>query len=174
MSSRDVGRANAVVRPATAADLPTLDRLKPAPAVNRDRLRDAEQPGFDYLVLERDGDVIGFVCLVFVRPRYWSDGDSSEHLPTAIDFLIDEPLRSRGYGTFFLREVERLAAAAGATQLYIWVDPIDNPRALALYQRLGYQPLQQHPYEFHWHFTDSEGTLHEGESSRLDLVRPLL
>lgn len=162
-----------LVRAATQVDLPTLDRLKPSPAVNRDRLRDADQPGFGYLVLEHEDAVIGFVCLVFVRPRYWSDGDDTEHLPSAIDFVVDESLRSRGYGSFFLGEVEERAAAAGASHLYLWVDPVDNPRALALYKRLGYKALQEAPYRYQWEFVDSAGERHAGDSWRLDLVKAL-
>ena len=161
------------VREASEADLDALMRLKPSLAVHRDRLRDAYQPGFRYLVLELDHCVIGFVCLVFVRPRYWSDGDRAEHLPTAIDFSIDSSLRGRGYGSFLLGEVEKLAAQSAAKQLYVWVDPVHNPRAHALYLRLGYQPLQENPYPFHWEFVDSEGDPHSGDSWRLDMVKAL-
>jgi GNAT superfamily N-acetyltransferase len=161
------------IRPATLADLDELVRLKPSPAVHRDRIRDAHQSGFKYLVLEVDQHIIGFVCLVFIRPHYWSDGDSSDYLPTAIDFLIDPSLRSRGYGSFLLRKVENLAATSGSKYLYLWVDPMDNPRAYALYLRLGYQPLQEKPYKFHWEFVDSEGDRHSGDSWRVDMVKAL-
>lgn len=164
---------NLSVRDATVDDLDALVRLKPSLGVHRDRLRDARQPGFRYLVLTLDQRVIGFVCLVFVRPAYWSDGDSTEYLPTAIDFRIDPSLRSRGYGSFFLREVERLAAEAGSEAFYIWVNPVDNPRAYALYQQLGYEPIQEQPYQFHWEFVDSEGKRHAGDTWRLDLVKVL-
>jgi GNAT superfamily N-acetyltransferase len=164
---------NLAVRNATEADVDALMCFKPSLAVHLDRLRDASQPGFHYLVLELDQRIIGFVCLVFVRPRYWSDGDSTDKLPTAIDFFIDLPLRGRGYGSFLLREVERLAAEAGSQQLYLWVDPVQNPRAYALYLRLGYQPLQAQPYPFHWEFVDSAGQQHAGDSWRLDLVKSL-
>jgi GNAT superfamily N-acetyltransferase len=162
-----------VVREATEADLDALMRFKPSLAVHRDRLRDARSPGFRYLVLELDRHVIGFVCLVFIRPRYWSDGESTDYLPTAIDFYIDAPVRGRGYGSFLLREVERLAAATHAKQFYLWTDPVDNPRAYALYLRLGYQPLQSQPYPFHWEFVDSDGQQHAGDAWRIDMVKSL-
>jgi GNAT superfamily N-acetyltransferase len=168
-----VASENISIRDAAKADLDALVRLKPSPAVHRDRLRDARQPGFRYLVLELNHRIIGFVCLVFVRPRYWSDGDSTEHLPTAIDFLVDAPLRGRGFGSFLLREVERMAAASGSKKFYLWVDPINNPRAYALYLRLGYQPLQEQPYQFHWEFVASDGHRHFGDSWRVDMVKSL-
>jgi GNAT superfamily N-acetyltransferase len=161
------------VREATEADLDALVRLKPSRTVHRDRIRDARQPGFRYLVLELDDTLIGFVCLVFVRPTYWSDGDNSEHLPTAIDFLIDPQLRGRGYGSFLLRAVEKLAAESGSKELYLWVDAVNNPRAYALYLRLGYQPLQEQPYRFHWEFVNSDGHRHFGDNWRVDMVKSL-
>ncbi len=161
------------IRPATTADVAALNHFKPAPTIHRDRLRDALQPGFAYLVLELDHRVIGFVCLVFTRPTYWSDGGDTTYLPTAIDFFVDPALRSQGYGSYFLRTVEQMAAAEGAEQFYLWVDPVDNPRAYALYQRLGYRPVQGDPYWFHWEFVDSAGELHSGDSWRLDLVKVL-
>lgn len=161
------------IRPATTADLSALARLKPTPMIHQDRLRDAEHPGFAYLVLERAQRVIGFVCLVFVRPRYWSDGASTDYLPTAIDFLVEPAWRGQGYGSYFLRTVETMAAVSGAAEFYLWVDPVENPRAYALYQRLGYRPIQDEPYPFHWDFVDSAGELHSGDSWRLDLVKAL-
>lgn len=162
-----------IIRPATTADLDALICLKPAPTIHQDRLRDAEQAGFEYLVLERKGCVIGFVCLVFIRPRYWSDGASADYLPTAIDFLVEPAMRSQGYGSYFLRAVEARAAASGAAYFYLWVDPVENPRADALYRRLGYRPIQDEPYWYHWEFVDSAGELHSGDSWRLDLVKAL-
>jgi GNAT superfamily N-acetyltransferase len=168
-----IASSNLRVRDATEADLDALVRLKPSPVVHRDRLRDACKPGFRYLVLELDHGVIGFVCLVFARPRYWSDADCADYLPTAIDFLVEPAWRGRGYGSFLLREAERLAAAAGARQLYVWVDPVHNPRAFALYRRLGYAPLQEQAYRFHWEFVDSDGQPHAGDSWRVDMVKTL-
>jgi GNAT superfamily N-acetyltransferase len=164
---------NLFVRDATEGDLDALMRIKPTLDVHRDRLRDAHGPGFRYLVLVLEQRVIGFACLVFVRPAYWSDGKSTGHLPTVIDLILDTPLRSRGYGSFFLQKLEELAAEAGSQQLYIWVNPVTNPRAHAFYLRLHYRPLQQQPYRFHWEFVDSSGDLHAGDEWRLDLVKHL-
>ena len=69
--------------------------------------------------------------------------------------------------------MERITAAAGYRHLYLSVDPVHNPRAYALYQRLGYQPLQAQPYRKIWAFTDSAGSTHRGEDWVVDMVQQL-
>lgn len=46
--------------------------------------------------------------------------------------------------------------------MWIAVEPERNPRALALYERLGYQAVDKEPVEEHWEFVDSDGVRHSG------------
>lgn len=164
------------VRPATLADLPALIAIKGADseAVHRDRLGDAQEPSFRYLVLVAGDVIMGFACLVMCRPVYWSDGDDTSHLPQIVDLQVAADQRGRGYGTAFIQAMERLAVEAGYSYLYISVEPVDNPRAYALYRRLGYQPLQPAPYPKRWTFTDSAGTMHQGEDWIVDMRKELV
>jgi GNAT superfamily N-acetyltransferase len=164
-----------VVRDAEEADLPTLTAIKgdDSGAVHRDRLRDARVEGFRYLVLTIDQEIVGFAGLVFRRPDYWSDADNTQHLPQIVDLRIKELQRGRGYGSAFIRALERVAASAGYRQLYLSVDPINNPRAYALYRRVGYTQLQSEPYRDTWHFRDSAGQEHRGEGWALDMEKQL-
>ena len=82
--------------------------------------------------------MIGFACLVLRRPASWFDADDEQHLPQIVDLQVAEMHRGRGYGTAFVRAIERIAAAAGSHELYLAVEPEHNPRAFALYRRLGY------------------------------------
>lgn len=163
------------VRNAVITDLPTLIAIKgvDSEAIHRDRLGDAQDPSFRYLVLVVAGAVIGFACLVMRRPTYWSDGDDTSHLPQIVDLQVAAAQRGRGYGTVFIRAMERLTLEAGYDHLYISVDPVANSLAFALYQRLGYQPLQAAPYQKSWTFTDSAGTIHTGTDWILDLMKAL-
>jgi len=136
-------------------------------------LRDAEKAGFRYLVLVVDESVIGFACLASRRPSYWSDANDQQHLPQIVDLQVEESHRGRGYGSEFIRLVERIATEAGNTCLYLSVDPLTNPRAHALYLRLGYRPEQSKPYRKAWQFTDSLGNIHGGEDWIVDLVKQL-
>jgi GNAT superfamily N-acetyltransferase len=161
------------VRDAVLTDVEALFHLKPSAAVHRDRIRDAATSMLRYLVMEREERVIGFALLLFTRPPHWSDGNDSSRLPQVVDLVIAPDLRGRGFGTFLLRAIERLAAERGCSHLYLAVSPIDNPRAHALYVRCGYQPLQTEPYRSHWEFVDSAGELHQGDEWSLDIVKSL-
>ena len=144
------------MRDVSHSDLPALTAIKgpDSEMVHRDRLRDTREPGFRYLVLVLDQQPIGVACLVLRRPSSWPDAGDPRHVPQIVDLEVHEGYRGRGYGSAFLRAMEHLVVAAGYGHLFLAVDPVDNPRAYALYQRLGYQALQSEPYRSHWEFTD--------------------
>jgi ribosomal protein S18 acetylase RimI-like enzyme len=171
MASDNVPRMT--VRDAEEADVPALVAIKGAgsEALHRDRLRDARGPGFRYLVLSVGPDLVGFACLVFRRPAYWSDADDTRHLPQIVDLQVEEAHRGRGYGSALVHALEHITAAAGYGQLYLSVEPVNNPRAYALYQRLGYRELQPEPYRKVWEFKDSAGQVHRGEDWAVDMVK---
>jgi len=173
MISENVVRV--MVRDAGAADLPALTAIKGdgTETLHRDRLRDAQRSDMRYLVCVVNHAVIGFACLVMRRPATWSDADDQHHLPQLVDLQVQAAHRGRGYGSTFVRSLERIAATAGYAQLYLSVDPVANPRAYALYQRLGYQPLQPEPYRKQWGFTDSAGQVHHGQDWVIDMVTQL-
>ena len=164
---------NLCVRDATIEDLTALTSIKDSLALHHDRLRDAQLPTFRYLVLEQADIIIGFACLVFARPAAWSDAHDTSHLPQIVDVQITPALRGRGYGTFLISSLEQLAAHRGFEEIFLAVDPRNNPRAFALYQRLGYQPLQAEPYLKNWEFVDSGGRFHSGDDWIVDMAKPL-
>jgi GNAT superfamily N-acetyltransferase len=163
------------VRDAEASDVPALTTIKGvgSSAIHRDRLRAVQDASFRYLVLLADQEIIGFACLVMRRPEYWSDSGDTRHLPQIVDLKVKESHRGQGYGSEFIRAIEQIAAATGHGQIYISVEPLNNPRAYAIYQRLGYQQLQPEPYRKIWEFKDSDGRLHRGEDWVVDMVKQL-
>ena len=163
------------VRDAEKADVPVLAAIKGegTEAIHRDRMRDAQSTAFRYVVLLADKGIIGFACLVMRRPAYWSDANDTRYLPQIVDLQVKESLRGQGYGSNFIRAIERIARDLGHTHLYISVEPLENPRAYALYQRLGYEQLQSEPYQKLWEFRDSVGKLHRGEDQVVDMMKQL-
>lgn len=163
------------VRDAEAADVPALTAIKGVgtEVLHRDRLRDAQEIGFRYFVLLTDQEIIGFACLVIRRPAYWSDANDTHHLPQIVDLQVKGSHRGQGYGSNFVRAIESIASEAGYEHLYMSVGLLNNPRAYALYRRLGYQQIQSAPYRKTWKFQDSEGKVHHGEDWVVDMVKHL-
>lgn len=168
-------RHQITVRDAEETDVTALTAIKGegSEAIHRDRLRDAHEASLRYLVLRADQEIIGFACLVFRRPSYWSDAHDTQHLPHIIDLQVKKSQRSKGYGSAFVRAIEQIAKETGYEQLYISVEPGDNPLAYVLYLRLGFQQLQSEPYLKIWEFKDSAGQLHRGEDWVVDMVKDL-
>jgi RimJ/RimL family protein N-acetyltransferase len=167
------GNSQIVIRDAEAADLAALVAVRPPEALHRGRLRDAQSADYRYFVLLRDHEIIGFCSLVFRRPPTWSNANDEQHLPQIVDLHIAESQRGQGYGSEAIRAMERITFDARYRQLYIAVDPLDNPHAYALYQRLGYQQLQFEPYFHIWESIDGDGKTQRGEVWLVDMVKSL-
>jgi ribosomal protein S18 acetylase RimI-like enzyme len=160
------------IRDAAAEDLPALAALKYGPVMHRDRLRDADGLQLRYLVVELGGEVAGFGLLVLGQPRNWP---AMKHLPQMIDLFVREDLRGRGLGTRLIREIEGHAfrSAGAGTRMWLGVDPEDNPGALRLYRRLGYEVVDPRPVEDRWEYVDSAGVRHSGVEWIVHLTKEL-
>ncbi|MFJ8636547.1 GNAT family N-acetyltransferase [Streptomyces sp. NPDC093568] len=82
-----------------------------------------------------------------------------------------EELRSRGIGTALVRAAEDVARERGVTVVGLGVAK-DEPRAVALYARLGCQPLIDH--HDRWSYEDADGVLREWVDACTFLVKDLL
>lgn len=85
---------------------------------------------------------------------------------------IAEPMRSRGIGSALIRHAELLAAARGARTIGMGVDDQGNPRAAALYARLGYRPTVR--YVDRYSYTDDAGIDHPVEDPCIFLTKNLM
>ncbi len=162
-----------IVRDAVEADIPALVAVKGAgtEALHYDRLHEAQGTGFRYLVLIVDHVLIGMVCFFTQHPASWSDADDSHRLPFIVDLQVKASHREQGYGSVFIRSIEHIAATSGYQNLYLNVEPEDNPRADAIYQRHGYQPIKTQPYHKNWAVTNSAGIIHQGKEWLVDMVK---
>jgi GNAT superfamily N-acetyltransferase len=81
-----------------------------------------------------------------------------------------EELRSRGIGTGLIRAAEELARDRGLPVVGIGV-ALHNPRATALYKRLGYRPVIE--YVDRYAYEDHDGTIRECADPCTFLVKEL-
>jgi GNAT superfamily N-acetyltransferase len=85
-------------------------------------------------------------------------------------FVWPESLRSRGIGARLVRTAEELARERGIGVMGLGVGD-DNPRAAALYARLGYRPTVA--YVDRWAYQDGAGVRQERADPCVFLVKEL-
>ncbi|MFF9196138.1 GNAT family N-acetyltransferase [Streptomyces sp. NPDC014779] len=162
------------IRPCRAEDLALLDRHLPtpdAPGRHAGRLARQQAGLGTYLIAWRDGVPAG-------NGQVRWDGCAAPEVrarladcPELNGLDVREELRGRGIGTALVRAAEALARERGRTHLGLGVAD-DNPRAAALYARLGYTPVTA--YTDRYAYTDPQGVRHECADPCTFLVRPLL
>ncbi len=85
------------IRDANRADIPKLAQAKKPAVIYEDRIRDAADGDFRYLVLEDEiAEIMGHVCLVFRRPKSWPTDEQDTPYPRRIDLVIRKDIRGRG------------------------------------------------------------------------------
>lgn len=101
--------------------------------------RDCLLADYMNLILERDGEVIGYAIM--------SVAAGEAHL---LNICVANELRRRGYGRIFLEHMLDLAQSASAQRIYLEVRP-SNKAALALYESRGFAVLgiREHYYRAH-------------------------
>ncbi|MFE7775996.1 GNAT family N-acetyltransferase [Streptomyces sp. NPDC057445] len=162
------------IAPCRAEDLPLLDLHMPSNSADSHhaaRCLRQEAGASTYLVAWRDGAPVG-------RGEVRWTGCAAPEVRAALGDCPElnglavwpEALRGQGIGTALIRAAESLARERGKDLLGLGVDR-DNPRAAALYARLGYEPGV--PYTDRWAYTGEDGARHECADSCTFLVKRL-
>lgn len=130
-----IGMKGLSIRIAEEADLPQLLPIarekKKGEAFLRERLSRARTVDATWVLLQADGTIVGWGLLHSVAPDHHT-------YPDLEDLYIAQGHRNRGFGTFLLSEIERLARDAGHAGISLSVDPDYNPDALRFYERNSY------------------------------------
>ncbi|MFJ9580213.1 GNAT family N-acetyltransferase [Streptomyces sp. NPDC101191] len=161
------------IRPCRAEDIAPLDRHLPAPGAptrHADRFARQEAGQGTYLIAWRDGRPAG-------HGQVRWDGCAAPEVRAAVGDCpefngldVREELRGRGVGTALILAAEELARERGRTLLGLGVAH-DNPRAAALYARLGYAPVTA--YTDRYAYTDPAGLRHACADACTFLVKRL-
>jgi len=112
---------------------------KPWIWVNRRRLNDADlaaaigQAGLEIYVLYARGEPAGYAEL---------DARNPQNIELAY-FGLTPAFTGLGLGAFFLGEAIAIAWDKGPKRLHVQTCTLDHPRALPLYQRMGFLPFAQ-------------------------------
>jgi GNAT superfamily N-acetyltransferase len=158
------------VHDATSDDVPEIASLRNTRALFERYLNAADGQFIRFLLGSIDSTIVAFGMIFFRHPPRSSP---KSHLPIISDLHVGSEFRSRGIGSAMIGWMESLALRSGYDRLYMGVDPVENGRALSLYQRLGYDPVQAEPYRKTSTFHMEDGSVEEREYWRLDLVKKL-
>lgn len=133
--STDVS-AQAALRPMREADLDAVmlieDTAYPFPWT-RGIFRDCMRADYAMWVLERDGALVGYGVL--------SIAADEAHV---LNLCTAPGSEGRGLGERMLQALLRIARGGGARRVYLEVRP-SNPRAVALYDRSGFNEIGRRP-----------------------------
>ena len=109
-------------------DVPTYSGAQPSTAY-LERLLASDS--FIALAASRGNEVIGGLA-AYVLPKF--EQERSEIY--IYDLAVNEAHRREGIATALIQQLRRIAAARGATMIFVQADLVDEP-AIALYTKLG-------------------------------------
>jgi GNAT superfamily N-acetyltransferase len=159
-----------LVRPAHAQDLYGLMSIRPQEPLHRERLTRQQEGEWTYLVAVDDhgqGAVCGFVVLI------WGGDEHHHGYPMLSDLVVRETRRGQGIGTRLIERAEWLCQEREFTQIGLSVNPSENPRAYALYARLGYQQTSESLHCYTSYITDEQGHFFLSEDWRVAMRKDL-
>lgn len=159
------------VRPCSVRDLPLLERDLPPAAVHSQHLQRQDGGERTYLGAFLERRAVGTCVISWIGCR---EPEFRQAFPDAIEIAglqVGEAWRGSGVGTALLVAAEEMAREAQRRRIVIGVAD-DDPRAMALYIRLGYRPTGEH-VTVHYELPDPEGSPVEMAERTQALVKDL-
>ncbi|QIS41108.1 GNAT family N-acetyltransferase [Clavibacter capsici] len=147
------------VRALAASEVGRLEREEPPGRGFVRAMWELQEAGGSTLLVAWDGE----------RPLGFGQLDLRGAVPELRNLRVDEAARGRGAGTAIIREAERQVGPGG--RLTVGVG-LDNPRARALYERLGYRgtgEMTTTSYEY----VDDDGVVRQATETDETLAKRL-
>ncbi len=139
---------------------------------HRDRLERQQLGEALYLVAWQRERPIGHLLLKWTDPQSAPLAAQPTDCAEIEDFVIQPESRSCGIGGRMLTAAERLARQHGQRHVGLGVI-LDNSRARALYERVGYRDSGFGVYTIRWQYLGDDGQRHWEEAHCTYLIRAL-
>jgi ribosomal protein S18 acetylase RimI-like enzyme len=130
------------MRLATENDIEACAKVRPGfgRREGRDRLTWCRVNNCSWYIYCSGDEVLGWGLIS------WQGKETAPHYPDLFDLYVRVDYQSQGIGTQLIHFFEQLVAEEGFDWLGLAVNRDENPRALALYQRLGFCICSGEPY----------------------------
>jgi GNAT superfamily N-acetyltransferase len=166
------GRCEVEIQPLQAAQLHSLEKaIQRPPGVHRRRLEQQTNGEVEYLIAWRQRP-IGHVLIEWAGAKLEPIAPALKCSPQIVDLLVVADLRSRGIGTLLMRKAEQSILARGFRRVVLGVD-VENTRAHAFYERLGYFDSGSGPYTVTYPVVDRGGNEATAAEEVIYLVKEL-
>ena len=157
------------IRDVTLADLDALTALRPPRTLHAERIApQTDDADKRYLLALLENRPVGFGVIYFRGDPLW---DRPDQVPLIMDLWVAPAHRRRGIGRRLAESLESAARARGFACCYLQVRAERNPQVIEMYQRMGYQKLQQRPYRDVYAEVDEQGNVREGKEMILDMQK---
>jgi len=172
-----------ILRDAALADLDALTALRPPRELHAERIvtrtdgattteitdiTDNDDADKRYVLALLANRPVGFGVIYFRGDPMW---DRPDQVPIIMDLWVAPKFRRRGIGRCIADVLEQSARARGFSCVYLQVQSERYPDVVGMYQRMGYQKLQQRPYKDFYAETDEQGNVREGKEMILDMQK---
>jgi len=94
-------------------------------------------------------------------------------VPKLSDLYVKEIYRGQGAGSALIRYREERAKELGYSEMFVSVDPVENPRMIKLISKYGYHAISE-PYSKQAVYYNEDGSSYEKTYIRMDLKKQLL
>ncbi|MFA6518198.1 MAG: GNAT family N-acetyltransferase [Candidatus Shapirobacteria bacterium] len=131
------------IRPVIYSDISSLKLIRSenlSDEIINQRLSDQNKGDSEFLIIEVDGQIIGFVVLK------WTGKETHPEYPDMGDLYIKDSERGKGFGTALIQECENKAKNKGFKKTGLAVNPDLNANAKRLYEKLDYKVISDKPY----------------------------
>jgi GNAT superfamily N-acetyltransferase len=136
------------VRVANDGDINGLCKIRNNKDLFNKYLKQQENKEAYLVVAAGDNTILGFGVLKLKGSLF----------PKLSDLYVKETHRGKGVGTGLIRYREKIARNLSFSDLYVSVDPIENPKMIKLITKLGYEPISE-PYKKTAIFHNDDGTI---------------
>lgn len=114
------------------------------------------------IIAEQDAHTVGFGILKLI----------GNLIPKLSDLYVHEDYRGKGIGSDLIRFRESMAKDLGYSELFVSVDPIENPKMIELIKNHGYKVISE-PYIINAIYYDNDGVPYTKTYTRIDLKKLL-
>jgi N-acetylglutamate synthase-like GNAT family acetyltransferase len=153
---------NYIIREANEDDISALLDVRNNEELFQNYLHQQKYKEVHFVVAEENQIIIGFGLLKL----------NSGLKPKLSDLYVKEDCRGQGVGTDLIRYRENIARSLGYSEIFVSVDPIENPKMIKLITKLRYEKLTE-SYSRTALFHNEDGTTIEKTYTRIDLKKTL-